>query len=248
MPKDWSKVPYIKEPFHKNAIGFDTETSHLSPEKGGIVQIGAIAHDHKGNETGRFHSLVNPGNVEYDPRAMNVNGILMDDIQNAPHIKDVLPQLVDFFRQNHQWNTNTDKNGKTWKTPQTHIVGHNLPFDLRFLENSFKEHQPELLDEFRGLTRHQHDTQQHGPVYDKQHTLKGLGKIYGVPNKAPHTALGDIDQTLGVYHQQRGMQRYIHNHLAQEQANRHQEKMGDEEEGRQQFFANQKAPNIKWIS
>jgi DNA polymerase III epsilon subunit-like protein len=248
MSKDWSKVPHIKEQFHKSAIGLDSETTHLSPEKGGIVELGAIAHDKDGNEKGRFHTLVNPGNVEYHPDAMRTNGISMEDIQNSPHIKDVLPHFLDFLKQHHDFSENTDKNGKTWKTPQTHIVGHNLPFDLRFLENSFKEHQPELLDEFRGLTRHQHDTQQHGPVYDKQHTLKGLGKIYGVPNKAPHTALGDIDQTLGVYHQQRGMQRYIHNHLAQEQANRHQEKMGDEEEGRQQFFANQKAPNIKWIS
>ena len=207
MKTDYSKEPYRIIPWHQHVLGMDTETSGLDPTRHGIVELGAMAEDYQKNPAGEFHTYVNPGNVEFDPDAMKANKISMDAIKSAPHIKDVLPSFMDFMRQHSHFREGVNDSGNAYRVPNTHTVGHNLYFDLDHLTHAFRQYHPKLAEEFNNLTRHKHDTQQFSPAADKQRTLHGLGKLYGIENANQHSALGDVRQTLDVYHHQRGIQR-----------------------------------------
>ena len=206
---DFSKEQFVQPPHHESVICLDAETSGLKPGIHGIVELGAIGQDYLGNELGRFHTFVNPGeHIQYDPEAMKVNGITMEDIANAPHMRDILPSFVDQLKKWYREEPWTDQDtGRSDVVPKTHLVGHNLQFDIDHLNAAADVYHPLLRKYLAKLARHKYDTQMHSPVYDKQRTLKGLGDLYGVQNTNPHRVIGDIEQTLGVYHQQRGQQR-----------------------------------------
>ena len=227
MDHDFSKEPWDEPPHHETAIATDTETSGFKPGVHGIVALGAVGHDYTGKELGRFGTLVNPGDdTVFDPKAMAVNGISMEDVANAPHIRDVLPAYIDKLKEWHRSKTyeNPDRPGSIGTVPATHLVGHNLGFDLDHIRAAIEKHTPKLAGAFGQISRNQYDTQQHSPVAGKQRTLAGLGKVVGVDNAAPHTVMGDVDQTMGIYHQLRGrermgekaVQQFMANNLAQQ--------------------------------
>lgn len=206
-------INYAKEKFARdsNFIGvtvFDCETSGLIPGVHGILDIAAINYDNYGNEQGRFQSYVNPGNdIEFDQRAMEVNQIPMDKIKNSRHIREVLPEFIAFMKKYFILDSRIDRDGKEWTTPRTITAGHNLYFDINHVNFALGKYCPELLKDFEQVTRSKFCTQQASPVYEKQMTLFGLGKYYGISNRAPHTAIGDVEQTAGIYFQIRGWQR-----------------------------------------
>ena len=90
----------------------DTETTGLSASRDKIIELSAIRFE--GFEPVEvFETLINPGK-EISPAAQAVNHITTEMVQNAPYIWQVMPSFNAFI------------NGYS-------IVGHNLPFDLKFL-------------------------------------------------------------------------------------------------------------------
>jgi DNA polymerase III epsilon subunit-like protein len=237
--KDYSQVPFIKVPNYTNQLTFDCETSSLNPRKAGIVSICVMSHDYLGKELGKFYSLTNPGSVEYNDEALAINHISLDEIKQAPPISEVLLDFLEFMEKFHRTEANTDKSGKVWTTARTLAVGHNMPFDEAFIRAAIDKNFPESepfqarLDK---VLRNRWDTQQHGPIYDKQSTLAGALKRHGIINENPHTALGDVQATARLYLQQAGMQRYVHNKLI------------EAKEEKPRYFAASKIPIIKWFT
>jgi DNA polymerase-3 subunit epsilon len=156
---------------------FDLETTGLEPARGDrIVSVGAVRivngrllH----HET--FDCLVDPG-LPIPHQATAVHGITDEMVSGEPPIADVLPYFARFAEE-------------------TVLVGHNVAFDMRFLE---REGPPA-------------GTRLDGPVLDtlllaelafgeaETHSLEWLGAVLGVDVTGRHTALGDALVTAEVF-------------------------------------------------
>lgn len=93
-------------------ISVDLETTGLSPETSDIIEIGAWKIK-DGVAVDKFVTLVRP--ILYIPRTVQeMTGITMEDVADCQTIE---PTLIEFF----DW------------CGQLPFLGHNLPFDYRFL-------------------------------------------------------------------------------------------------------------------
>ncbi len=90
----------------------DLETTGGSPHDCRITEVGAVRYV-SGELTGTFHSLVDPG-VPIPPSITILTGITHAMVIDAPPIEEVLPALLEFIGD-------------------AVIVGHNVRFDLSFL-------------------------------------------------------------------------------------------------------------------
>lgn len=100
-------------------VVLDLETTGLSPANDGIVEISAIRFVNN-KEVERFEKLVNP-NILISSRASKINGITNQMIKNAPMVDDIVFDLYDFLGNDL-------------------IVGHNISFDLSFINALFSKH------------------------------------------------------------------------------------------------------------
>ena len=90
----------------------DLETTGGSPIDCGITEVAAVKF-RGGHCLGTFATLVNPGAL-IPPAITVLTGITQSMVLPAPRIEQVLPSFVEF-------------------TAGTVIVGHNIRFDLSFL-------------------------------------------------------------------------------------------------------------------
>ncbi|MDH3396568.1 MAG: DEDD exonuclease domain-containing protein [Acidimicrobiia bacterium] len=90
----------------------DLETTGGSPADCSITEIGAVKYV-GGEETGSFQTLVNPG-APIPPYITILTGITQSMVIEAPRIEEVLPAFLEFISD-------------------AVIVGHNVRFDLSFL-------------------------------------------------------------------------------------------------------------------
>ncbi len=90
----------------------DLETTGGSPHDCRITEVGAVRYE-GGELTGTFHTLVDPG-VPIPPSITILTGITHAMVIDAPPIDEVLPALLEFIGD-------------------AVIVGHNVRFDLAFL-------------------------------------------------------------------------------------------------------------------
>ncbi len=90
----------------------DLETTGATAADCEITEVGAVRYE-GGELTGTFQTLVNPG-VEIPPTITVLTGITQIMVIDAPRIEEVLPSLLEFI------------GGAV-------IVGHNVRFDLSFL-------------------------------------------------------------------------------------------------------------------
>lgn len=93
-------------------VVIDTETTGLSSTRDNLVEVAAIRFE-DWTPIEKFHTLINPGkHIPNDASA--INGITDDMVTDAPTFSQIIDSLDSFV-------------GKS------NIVGHNLPFDLKFL-------------------------------------------------------------------------------------------------------------------
>ena len=90
----------------------DTETTGLSSTRNNIIELAAIKFE-DWIPVAKFHTLINPKKHIPDD-ASAVNGITDEMVAEAPTFSQIIESLIDFV-------------GKF------SLVGHNLPFDLKFL-------------------------------------------------------------------------------------------------------------------
>jgi DNA polymerase III subunit epsilon len=98
-------------------VVIDLETTGASPADCEITEVGAVKY--RGGEcAGTFQTLVNPG-VPIPPFVTLLTGLTDALVTPAPQIDAVLPALVEFVGPNER---------------STVIVGHNVRFDISFLD------------------------------------------------------------------------------------------------------------------
>ncbi|MCZ7545035.1 MAG: 3'-5' exonuclease [Anaerolineae bacterium] len=94
-------------------VALDIETTGLDPQRDAIIEIGAVKF--QGDQIiETLDSLVNP-NRAVPPYITTLTGITQADVDSAPLLRSVLPDLVRFVGDRP-------------------VVGHNVGFDLGFLQ------------------------------------------------------------------------------------------------------------------
>jgi DNA polymerase-3 subunit epsilon len=155
---------------------FDTETTGLSPSDDEIISIGAVRI-----VNGRllrqesFDRLVDPGRP-VDPAATRIHGISAEMLEGQPTIEEVLPLFAHFAQG-------------------TVLVGHNVAFDLRFLE--LKEARTGVR-----FTQPVLDTLLLSAVVspdEEDHSLEAMAARLGASVVGRHTALGDAILTGEIF-------------------------------------------------
>jgi DNA polymerase III subunit epsilon len=156
---------------------FDTETTGLYPTAGDeIVAIGAVRIvNNRLLRYETYEQLVDPMRP-IDPVSETIHGLSNEMLRGQPILDEVLPQFHAYC-------------------DDTVLVGHNVAFDLRFLQlkearTGVRFAQP-VLDTLL-LSEILHPNQ-------KSHTLEAIAERLGVTVVARHTALGDALVTGEVF-------------------------------------------------
>ncbi len=155
----------------------DLETTGTAPDANGITEIGAVLYQ-GGEELGTFQTLVNPGR-EIPPFITVLTGITHSMVVGAPKIDEALPTFLEFMGD-------------------AVIVGHNVRFDLSFLNAAamhlgygrLANRWVDTLGLARRLLR--------GEVRNLK--LDTLAAHLRSPHKPTHRALDDAQATAWVLH------------------------------------------------
>ncbi|MFO0705201.1 MAG: exonuclease domain-containing protein [Candidatus Andersenbacteria bacterium] len=98
--------------FNSEFIGLDLEATDLSPERGGIIEVGAVRWKN-GKEVEAFSTLVDPGHP-IPPIITSITGIRGQDVLGKPSFAKIKDELAAFIGD-------------------APIIGHNIAFDIGFL-------------------------------------------------------------------------------------------------------------------
>jgi len=161
--------------FLDDYVVLDLETTGLSPERDEIIEIGAVRVE-GGAVTDAFSQLVDPG-FPVSGFITNLTGISNAMLARAPGLDEILPRFRGFAGD--------------WP-----VVGHNVTFDLGFLDAACRRRLGEpfandWVDTMR-LSRRLF------PEY-RHHRLCDLTERFGVEAPVSHRALADVMQTRDCY-------------------------------------------------
>lgn len=174
----WKGLPWPvpacdEEPWEERRyVALDVETTGLNAELEKIVEIALVRFffDREGalSEEDRFSTLINPG-IPIPAQASRIHGITEADVANAPRFGDIAQTICDICDRRV-------------------IVGHNVLFDVGFLEKEFERAQAgagfqECADTF-GMAKLAFPSM---PSYN----LGKLAFTIGLQSDAQHRALGD---------------------------------------------------------
>ncbi|HVN53824.1 MAG TPA: helicase C-terminal domain-containing protein [Anaerolineaceae bacterium] len=151
-------------------VALDIETTGLDLTSDAIIEIGALRFNGRRVES-EWSTLVNPRRP-IPPFITQLTGINNDMVRNAPFIKDVIPELVHF-------------------AGNAPILGHNVRFDLSFLNRQGILTENESIDTYE-LAAILLPT---APRYN----LSMLAQSLGILLPATHRALDDTRATHAVY-------------------------------------------------
>lgn len=109
--------------FPKDYIVFDTETTGLDPNNNEIIEYSFLKYEDN-TLVSKLSSLVKPASP-IPEFITNITHISNEDVEDALPIDEHLAKIIDFI------------NGQV-------IIGHNILFDIKFLESSIKRSTCEL--------------------------------------------------------------------------------------------------------
>ncbi|MFC6591735.1 PolC-type DNA polymerase III [Deinococcus lacus] len=171
-----------------DVVVFDLETTGLSPQKDGIVEIGAMRIVGGQLSTDTFQSLVRPRSVKGEQLsipwpAQRVHGITDAMVAQAPEIAEVLPAFL-------EW------------AGDSAVVAHNVGFDSGFVRAAA------LAQQLRWAPRQEFCTVKLSrrvfPA-ERAHNLDALAGRLGLSfaEGGRHRSLGDVEVTAQAYLQLR---------------------------------------------
>ncbi len=151
-------------------VALDLETTGLDADRENIIQVGAVKF--QGDQVlDRFDTFVNPGRgiPEFIQR---LTGIRPDQVSRAPHFSSVSQGLEEFI-EDHP------------------VVGHNIAFDLRFLES-------------HGLPLYnaRYDTWDLASFLlpeTAEYSLGSLARQFGLDHRRAHQAIDDAEATQQLF-------------------------------------------------
>lgn len=171
--KERNKGKYISD-FPSDYTVVDIETTGLSPDKCEIIEISAL-RVRNDEIVDTFSTLIKPSK-KIDPFIVRLTGITDDMVAEAPKIKAVLPEFMNFVAEDY-------------------ILGHNVNFDINFIYDNWKKYfKKEFNNDYI-------DTMKLSRVHCDlpSHRLKALAKHYDVSIKGHHRALVDCEITFKIY-------------------------------------------------
>ncbi len=169
-------------------VSLDTELTGLSPKKDAIVSIGAVRiKDLRISAGDNFFSYVHPQRSMPKISTL-IHRITPEQIEGAPRLAHVLPDLVEFIGP-------------------ALLVGHFVDLDMSFINRASKKllggplHNP-CVDSMK--LAQAYEEAKKGSYYDRfnvgiSYNLGHLTKRYGLPNFAEHDALGDAFQAAYLF-------------------------------------------------
>jgi DNA polymerase III epsilon subunit-like protein len=172
-------------------IWCDTETTGLNPKDSGPFELAFLVY--KGStllEEKVFH--LNPlDEVMIHPDALEVNGATEEQIRGYPPEKEVVPEIVAFFKKYQ---------------PEEKLVfaGYNCPFDYDHLRVLLFREGFLMSDYFSGRFIDVLDLVKNAKAkkmldYTKNNKLETITKALGIEHDNAHTALADIRATRRLY-------------------------------------------------
>ncbi len=154
-------------------VCIDLETTGLNPKTDKIIEIGAVKVI-DGQIVDKFSSYVNSGR-KLEERITELTGIAQEQVDGAPDIAQVLPELLDFLGD-------------------LPLLGHRVLFDYSFVKKAavnqkypFEKQGIDTLRIARCFL----------PELEKR-SLEYLCKYYEIPHHA-HRALADAEATVALY-------------------------------------------------
>lgn len=156
-------------------VVIDFETTGLSPERDKIIEAAAVrVRNHQPVDS--FSELINPG-FSVSNTITNLTGITNEMLSGARSLHDVLPEYLAFVGNDR-------------------IVGHNVSFDVSFLNQAAKSIGAALttskhVDTLR-ISRRFHPELPH-------HRLGDMVDYYQIDSDAAHRALADCKSTQQLY-------------------------------------------------
>ena len=161
-----STVPVMDQTF----VALDLETTGLDADRERIIQVGAVKF--QGDQVlDRFETFVNPGRSIPD-FIQRLTGIRPDQVSRAPHFSSVSQGIEEFVAQHP-------------------VIGHNVNFDLRFLETHGLK-----LDNTR------YDTWDLASILlprTSEYSLGSLARRFGLEHERAHQAIDDADATRQLF-------------------------------------------------
>jgi DNA polymerase-3 subunit epsilon len=162
-------------------VVLDTETSGLRVEEGNrIIELGCVELTNRRASGRQFHRLINPER-EIEAGATEVHGFTWTDLQSEPRFAEVMREFLEFVRG-------------------AHLLIHNAPFDLGFLDAEFERlGQPSLTTVVDGVTDTLAMARELHP--GQRNSLDALCTRYGVSNshRLKHGALLDAELLAEVW-------------------------------------------------
>lgn len=151
-------------------VALDIETTGLSPQTDAVIEIAAVRFNGQ-RVISEWQSLLNPGRP-IPPFITQLTGITNEMVRNEPSFPEVHPDLVDFIGQSP-------------------ILGHNVRFDLSFLQKRGLFKDNDVLDTYELASV----LLPSAPRYN----LGALKENLRIPNLGWHRAQVDAQTTRLVY-------------------------------------------------
>ena len=153
----------------------DIETTGLSRHFHKITEIAAVKV-RGDNVIDTFSTLVNP-KCHIPSFITRLTGIDNEMVKDAPSIRKVLPDFLDFLGDSV-------------------FVAHNATFDYNFLDHNCRIHLKKTLKNPKLCTRKLANRLHH---YLPSKKLSSLCKYFDVVNEAAHRAMGDAAATTTIF-------------------------------------------------
>lgn len=162
--------------YRPDYVVFDLETTGLSPETDGIIEISAVKV-RGGKVTDNFSTLVNPGR-HIPAAASRVNGITDSMVADAPGLKDALGSFLIFIGNDV-------------------LVGHNIhSFDVKFLNHAMEElYKKSLGNDYIDTLYMARSCLKELP----RHRLVDLAAHFHISTEGAHRALNDCVMNQKCY-------------------------------------------------
>lgn len=151
-------------------VALDLETTGLTPDRDAIIEIGAVKF-RDGDELASWSTFVNP-NRELPAKIQHITGIKPEELRGAPSLFSVARPLVDFVGD-------------------APVIGHNIGFDMRFLNKHGLLVDHPTLDTFELASI----LMPEAPHYN----LSALAEQVEVEQDRRHRALDDAQATRGLF-------------------------------------------------
>src|SRR5512139_2485603 len=154
----------------RSIVAVDIETTGLSPDRDVVIEIGAVKF--KGHRVeAEWSTLINPG--RHIPEFITgLTGISDVEVRSAPRLLDIVPDLAAFAED-------------------APVVGHNVRFDLGFLQKVGLFDYNEVIDTYELASVLM-------PTASR-YNLGSLGKQLGILLPATHRALDDARVTMAAF-------------------------------------------------